>query len=158
MMWGFKRDGVNWLKSTKWTAVAMTLHQCQANGDRVTAIDALVQIPGINVVKAAFIAQLVGLNTACLDTQNLKLHGIKNVRAFQITKSNLARTRLAKIKAYLTLCDELGGAPQFWDTWCEIIANTYPDHFTMGAFDVSSRHVELIVGRMDIEDPDHVPF
>jgi len=152
-MWGMKRDGYQWLSSVHWKSVAMTLHRAQRENDRVLAIDALVEIPGINVVKAAFIAQCVGLKTACLDTQNLQLHQIDNIEAFRIRSNNRAATRLAKINAYLELCDGIDHCASFWDSWCEVIAAQYPKHYPLGSMDVSSQHVELILGKLTPAKP-----
>ena len=156
--WGMKRDGLAFLEEpTSWKPVALELLRAANENDRELGIDTLIAIPGINTVKAAFICQLVGLETACLDTQNLKRLGIENVRAFYITPTNTAKTRTAKIRAYLKLCDELGSSESFWNIWCEQIAQIYPQHFDTD-WDVSSFHVEQTLRRVDHSGDNEVPF
>ena len=48
-----------------------------AHGDVVGAVDVLLAIPGLGVVKASFVAQICGLEVACLDTHNLRALGMK---------------------------------------------------------------------------------
>lgn len=153
--WGMKKDGLKWLADAEnWHPVALKLHACVREGDRVGGLDVLVTIPGINTVKAAFIGQLCGLQTSCLDTQNCQLHGIKNIKFFHIPKGQTAKTRLAKFEAYLTLCDKLGSPVQFWNTWCEIIAAKYAGASVFeSADDVSELHAKLILDRVQT-----VPF
>lgn len=148
--WGMKKGGMKWLSHyKKWSPVALKLHECVREGDRVGGLDVLISIPGINTVKAAFIGQLCGLQTSCLDTQNCQLHGIKNIRVFHIPSKQTAKTRLAKLEAYLALCDKLGTPETFWNTWCELIAAKYKGTsvFETGD-DVSALHASLILGRV----------
>ena len=116
-MWGMKTKGVKYIAKHKHDiAAALT------DTDVVDAIDTLLQIPGLNTVKAAFTAQLLGFEVGCIDSHNARIHGV-NVQSFAITGKLKARTRLAKISAYVELCRGLGGSEVLWDQWCHLIAD-----------------------------------
>jgi len=78
------------------------------HNDPVGAIDVLTNVPMLGIVKAAFVAQLVGLDVACLDSHNLNRLGLKET-AFKLNKNVTRETKLSKIKKYVSYTQETGG-------------------------------------------------
>ena len=89
-------------------------------GDVVGCVDVLTVVPSLGMVKAAFVAQCLGLNVGCMDMHNIARLGMKP-DAFKLPKSLKSSTRLAKITAYVSLTQKLG-ARAWWDSWCAYVA------------------------------------
>jgi hypothetical protein len=113
--------------------------------DTIGAIDVLSNIPGLGIVKAAFIAQIVGLEASCLDGHNLKRLGLSET-AFKLAKSVKPETKRAKIRAYLELCCKTGGAEYWWNTWCEYVAGNKGNKRLTNADLVSAYHAYCLKG------------
>ena len=143
-MWGMKKDGVKFIKRNKVRLAA----QLQ-NAHPAEAIDILLTVPGLNTVKAGFAVQLLGMGAGCIDTHNARMYGI-DVAAFKITPKHTMKTRNAKIRSYLALCDGLGGSPALWDVWCNFIADKQWKHWEC-AEEVSEMHVNWTVGKLKHE-------
>jgi len=94
----------------------------------------LTKINGLGVVKASFVLQLMGRDTACLDVHNLTRLGISNT----YFKGN------KRINEYIDLVQQKG-TEYWWNTWCELIADKYPKHFK-DADEVSFIHAKAITG------------
>ena len=117
-LWGWKMDGYRAVRDDLGRRVWERLKECRYAED---AIRELVAIPGLQIVKAAFVAQMFGFDTACLDTRNIRRLGLKP-RAFRWEKYHTERTRDRLIEDYTAYCREQGGAEHFWDTWCAEVA------------------------------------
>lgn len=96
------------------------------------------EVPGLGIVKAAFVLQLAGRDIACLDSHNLRKLGMRE-KFFKLGRKdghkNPTRPKLAK---YLELA--AGKSRQFWDEWCIDRAAFYertPD-------DISALHLAII--------------
>jgi hypothetical protein len=113
------------------------------SGDAITAVDVLSTIPGLGIVKAAFVAQICGLEASCLDTHNLRRLGLAE-SAFRLAKSVKPETKLSKIRAYLDLCVSTGGARHWWNSWCEFVAGNRANRSLASADMVSAYHAECI--------------
>jgi len=137
-MWGAKRKGVRYIEKHS-QELAAKLKGC----DTVEAVDTLLTVPGLNTVKASFVAQCLGFGVGCIDTHNARIHGV-NVKSYAVTKNLTAKTRLAKIKSYIALCQGLGGSAVLWDSWCELIADKQSAHFD-DAEAVSAYHSHCIL-------------
>jgi hypothetical protein len=111
--------------------------------DPIAAVDVLSTIPGLGIVKAAFVAQIVGLEASCLDGHNLKRLGLGEA-AFKLAKSVKPETKRGKIKVYLALCSETGGARHWWNTWCESVAGNRANKRLTSADAVSAFHAECL--------------
>lgn len=144
-MWGMKKDGFQHIIDNADRITALLTYE-SSKCDTIGAIDTLLEVPGLNTVKAGFAAQLLGFEVGCIDVQNARLYGIENLDAFKVTPQHTARTRLAKIESYVVLCNKLGGSGKLWDTWCHFIANQYPEHFIDGEA-VSELHSNTILRR-----------
>jgi hypothetical protein len=110
--------------------------------DIPAAILILCRVPGLGIVKAAFVLQLAGFDVACLDSRNITREG-RNPRAYRSdggkTKTGKAWER--KIARY---CAEVSGkAAEYWDAWCIDVANAYkrtPE-------DISALHLAICAPR-----------
>lgn len=142
-MWGMKKDGVKFMKRRK-ASIAAQLTEATT----VEAIDVLLTVPGLNTVKAGFAAQLLGFQVGCLDLHNIRMYGVKP-DSFKVTKKHTAKTRLAKIRSYVAMCEGLGGADQMWDRWCHVVADTQGKHFDFYAENVSALHTECIFAQFE---------
>ena len=85
------------------------------------AIACLLEVPGLGIVKAAFICQLMGFDVACLDARNIKREG-RNPRAFR-TDGKAPHLLRAKVAAYVA--ETHGRAQEYWDAWCYDVAEAY---------------------------------
>lgn len=108
--------------------------------DVENALWALTRIPGLGIVKAAFVLQMLGHDIACLDIRNIMRDG-RNPRAFR-SDGEKRKSRPAfrdKIARYV---DETKGKAEFyWNRWCEEVAVSYGST----AERISLDHVNSIV-------------
>jgi hypothetical protein len=111
--------------------------------DTVGAIDVLTNVPGLGIVKAAFVAQICGLDVACLDTHNLRALGMAEA-ALKLAKSVKQETKRKKIADYVALCARTGGSRHWWNRWCETVAGSRFNKSLPTADAVSAYHWECI--------------
>jgi hypothetical protein len=102
------------------------------------AMARLMSLTGLGLVKAGFVAQLMGWNVACLDSRNAEREGTPR-RKWDLDKGR-ATPRLInrKITAYLAHTE--GRAEEYWDAWCEFVA---PDH-KLTPEEVSALHLAIL--------------
>jgi len=114
--------------------------------DTEAAIGILLQVPDLGIVKAAFVAQLLGFDVACIDSRNAKALGTSQ-RAWR-TDGKSPGQLAPKVSSYL---NQYGGrAREFWNTWCEDVAAAYPTAYA-DAQAVSAEHLEIV-------PDDFIPF
>lgn len=142
-LFGSKRGGYTYAVEHKEVLFAAVSKGAEV-GDVVGTVDALLAIPGLGVVKASFVAQICGLEVACLDTHNLRALGLSE-SAFKLPKGLKADTRRAKVAAYIALCCETGGSRHWWNTWCATVAGSKYNRSLPTADAVSAYHVECVV-------------
>jgi hypothetical protein len=142
-MWGMKRYGYKHIREHSQRLSSLIRYQREHRGEQAAedVIDTMLEVPGLNTVKAGFVAQILGFHVGCIDSVNAELYNIK-VGSFKIAPNQTARTRSAKIAAYVTLCNRLGGPAFLWDTWCEFIGQKYGQFG--GADEVSEQHWDSI--------------
>lgn len=97
---------------------------------------AMLEVPGLGIVKSAFVLQLMGFDVACLDSRNIKREG-RNPRAFR-TDGNDPHMLRPKVARYLD--ETYGKAETYWDAWCRDVAEAY--HLTPEA--VSELHLSIV--------------
>jgi hypothetical protein len=103
-----------------------------------------VDIPGIGMVKAAFIAQMLGLNAACLDRHNVRAMGVSE-DAFKLDKTAKPDVISRKVRDYLKVCRRKG-SEYWWNTWCEFVANRGGMNKSLPtADDVSKYHSDTVM-------------
>lgn len=103
----------------------------------VEFIEPLTRMHGIGIVKAAFIAQLMGHDVACLDTRNIKREG-RNPREFRSDNHGRPVPR-AWIERYVHTTQ--GRARELWNAWCNEVAKVYG----MTPETISKLHLDTIV-------------
>jgi hypothetical protein len=111
--------------------------------DTIGAIDVLSNIPGLGIVKASFVAQIVGLEVACLDGHNLKRLGLAEA-TFKLSKTVKPDTKRKKIAHYVKACAETGGARFWWNSWCEYVAGNKANRSLTDGDMVSAYHVACL--------------
>lgn len=145
-LFGHKRDAFAYIQEHK----AELLRDVLACGDdTASAIRVLMHIPGLGIVKSAFVLQLMGFDIACLDTRNIQREG-RNPNAYRsMKKSRVFWTK--RVAAYVA--DTGGRAREYWDLWCQDVATAYK----RTADAISRIHLDCIVPAGMIVDPICVP-
>lgn len=142
-LFGSKRDGYLYVQKHK-----KRLHKqmCEyvKNGDTESALDLLTDVPCLGIVKAAFVAQLCGMDVACIDSHNCDRLGLART-ALRLAKTVKPATKLKKIGDYVALCKRTGGSQYWWDTWCEYVAGNSANKKLPTGDAVSAFHVEAVM-------------
>lgn len=134
-LFGFKREAYDYLQehgTSLWDAVS------RAAVPR-DAVQAMTAVPGLGIVKGAFVAQLAGHNVACLDSRNMKRLGLP-MRAWRSDGEGPKQSKAfqRKLDRYLALVE--GRAREFWDDWCEDVA----PRWKMTAQEISALHLSIV--------------
>lgn len=137
---GWKRDGYRHLVLNSprlWRELcAVPLSEPEA------AMRLLITVPGLGIVKAGFVAQLMGFDVACLDSRNAEREGT-NPKRYKINKGTPAFERA--IKAYIAETE--GRAAEYWDAWCDYVAADYK----VTGLAISELHLAIL-------PDDYIPF
>ena len=141
-LFGSKRIGYTYALNHQEVLFAAVTKACELN-DVVGAVDVLSNVPGLGIVKASFVAQICGLEVACLDTHNLKALGLAET-AFKLAKSVKPETKRGKIDRYVEICRETGGSKHWWNTWCATVAGNRANKSLTSADIVSAYHVACL--------------
>lgn len=106
---------------------------------------AVSELPGIGIVKGAFVAQLMGANVACLDSRNVK----RDNRPPRQYRSDGERKNTAAYKRKIAryVADVGGKAEVYWNEWCADVAPRYG----MTPDEVSALHSSIL-------PPNYIPF
>lgn len=112
--------------------------------DTFTAMWELTRIPGLGLVKAAFVLQFLGHDIACLDTRNVKREG-RNPRAYETrgtagTNSNRKNSPAFRALIHRYIAETSGRSLELWDAWCADVADTY----LMSPKAVSAIHLVIV--------------
>jgi hypothetical protein len=143
-LFGSKRAGYEYAVEHREVLFAAVVKAVEV-GDVVGAVDVLANVPGLGVVKASFVAQIVGLEVACLDSHNLKRLGLPET-AFRLSKGVKPATKRAKIAAYVQACGDTGGSEFWWNSWCAHVAGIGRANKRLATADaVSAFHVECVL-------------
>jgi len=150
-LFGSKRDGYRYAVAHAHVLLA-GMRAAIETDDVVGAVDMLTNIPGLGVVKASFVAQIFGLEVACLDSHNLDRLGLAE-SAFKLAKSVKPETKRAKIAAYVEACRAGAPASQrktfaayWWDSWCEYVAGNRANKALATGDAVSAFHYDCLMG------------
>lgn len=145
-LFGSKRDGLSYARENKGYLYRVMLDILNRKDDperKADLIQHFMQVPGLGMVKAAFVVQMIGGGTACLDTHNLKALGMKESEV-KVSPSLKAETARAKVLKYVKLCDKTGGSAYWWDRWCEFVAGRRGSPLKTGDA-VSAFHLDTVV-------------
>lgn len=145
-LWGWKKDGYDYAVAYRNTI----LHKLdRIRGDyygqdaAAKAVALLSHTPGLGVVKAGFVAQMLGFDVACLDRHNLRKLGMDE-RSIKLDAKANEKKRLDKSKEYVALCNDTGGSEYWWNEWCGFVAGSKYNKRLDTAEKVSKFHVECI--------------
>lgn len=137
-LWGQKLPGFKYINRHADRILSECEDLARAGLDAYLVL-ALTEIPGLGLVKAGFVAQLVWCRVGCLDTHNLRRFGLQ-ASAFRLTKGLKLNTALGKARLYVATCEAQGGARNLWNGWCRYVAALRPAVFPGGADQVSRIH------------------
>ena len=139
-LWSWKLDAYKYLTEHRDTIWHAACARPKTKAGAAECIAVLTRIPGLGIVKAAFVAQMIGHNVACIDARNIQRDG-RNPREYrsdgEARKVMPAFAR--KIERYVH--DTWGQAQHYWDVWCNEVG---PDYGMTGA-QCSKAHVDAIV-------------
>ena len=141
-LFGSKRDGYRYAVDHAAVLHAAVVKAVEVS-DTVGAVDVLSNVPGLGIVKASFVAQICGLEVACLDTHNLRRLGLGEAE-FKLAKTVKHATKLAKIARYVAVCADTGGARHWWNSWCDFVAGTRANKSLVSGDAVSAYHVSCL--------------
>ena len=100
----------------------------------------ILQTPGLGVVKAAFVAQLLGYEIGCIDRHNALAFDVpRNILRVGTHLSDESIFR--KVKDYASVCNRRGGSEYMWNQWCEGVAGTRYNKRLATGHQVSYEHV-----------------
>ena len=142
-LWGNKRDGFLYLQEHKQVIFAAIKAAVKTN-DPIAAIDVLTNVPNLGIVKAAFVAQLVGLDVACIDSHNCDRLGLSR-SALKFSKKVKPELKRKKIADYVKFTQDTGGSEYWWNTWCEYVAGNRANKRLDTAEKVSKYHVDAVM-------------
>jgi hypothetical protein len=138
-LFGHKIDAYAYV-SKHYHALRSDVLASRTNANRIAV---LCRVPGLGIVKAAFVLQLMGYDVACLDSRNVKREG-RNPDEFR-SRRKTSVAFLRKIDRYLVEVE--GRSAEYWDLWCADAAVVYK----RAAEEISALHLAIV--------PDnHVPF
>ena len=113
-LWGKKAEGLQYAMKHRERLWGKLVALREASSDNVEtvcdAVDLLEAVPNLGLVKASFVAQMLGFNVACLDSHNLKRIG-KTEAFVRLEKTLKPKTRRKKIVRYVSFCQERGWVP-----------------------------------------------
>lgn len=135
-LFGHKRPAFYHLERHK-TDMLRRILAASNNFDRIMIV---AETPGIGIVKAGFVLQLMGYDVACLDSRNVKREG-RNPHAFATYGKPPTKNKVTQY-----LAETEGRAQEYWDLWCEDVAQSRGST----AQEVSALHLAVL--------PDECPF
>jgi hypothetical protein len=135
-LWGFKRGGYRHLQDNR---VPLYQKLVEAPVGRSEALLEVSKTPGLGLVKAGFLLQCLGYETACMDSHNVKRYGLDPK-----TVQSKGKITEEKVYTYLNLCDKLGSSEAHWSSWCEYVAGNRYNRVLTTADRVSAFHYEAI--------------
>ena len=146
-LWGKKSDGLEYAR-THASYLWGKLHHLKEKGrnDPETIAQAtllLMDVPNLGMVKASFVLQCIGFNTACIDSHNLTRLGLKP-SAVKVSDKLSPKARKAKVLSYIALCQEQG-SEYWWNSWCEYVAGNRANRYLTTADAVSAYHVDCVI-------------
>ena len=145
-LWGKKAEGLQYAMKHRerlWGKLVALREASSYDVETVCdAVDLLEAVPNLGLVKASFVAQMLGFNVACLDSHNLKRIG-KTEAFVRLEKTLKPKTRRKKIVHYVTFCQERG-SEYWWDTWCEYVAGNKANRDLDTGDLVSRYHVQAV--------------
>jgi len=146
-LWGKKAEGLAYAMDNAeflWGKLHSLKEKGRDNPETIAeATLLLMKVPNLGMVKASFVLQCIGFNTACIDSHNLTRLGLK-ASAVKVSDKLSPKARKAKVLAYIALCQEKG-SEYWWDSWCEYVAGNKANRYLTTGDAVSAYHVDCII-------------
>ena len=142
-LFGWKRSGLAFVRANASTLRETLKAVPEGYGDAQALLD-VATVPGLGLVKAGFVLQLVTGSAGCIDSHNMQRFGL-NVNAFKYGASASDALKRKKALAYLDACWKAGGCESLWNGWCDHVAAQQPKRWTDG-MEVSKMHETAILG------------
>jgi hypothetical protein len=139
-LFGHKREAYDYLQDHGcgvWHDIAWRTERAPDVAEYV--IGALCKVPGLGIVKSAFIAQMLGHDVACLDTINIRREK-RNPRAYRSDGPDRKSTAAFQRKIQRYVAETFGRAEHYWNSWCIDRA----DFYEMTPEEMSAIHLEVI--------------
>ena len=147
-LWGKKAEGYEYLVDNAEYLYGKLYHIADTKGyESIEACADVIQlfmaVPNLGMVKAAFLAQCLGFNVACIDSHNIKRLGISPNLVKSPPSGMKPATVRKKVEQYVELT-QVEGSEYWWNTWCEYVAGNRANR-ALDTGDVVSRyHVECV--------------
>jgi len=128
-VWGFKKDTLEYLLKHSGELyddlMELWLTPKKELGGTADSKDAammmrLLEVPGLGMVKAGFVMQMMFGRVGCMDVHNTRRFykiDIKDVQLSAGVKKDA--TKFKKIVSYVQLCKNNRSTSKLWDSWCE---------------------------------------
>ena len=134
-LWGWKFDAYSYLGEHTGALWEHVRNGRTPGG----AIADLCRVPGLGIVKAGFVCQLMGFDVGCLDTRNIDRLGLLP-RAYRSDGEERKRKPAFQRKIARYVAEVGGRAEVLWNDWCNDAAKTYA---TSGD-EISRAHLAII--------------
>ena len=142
-LFGWKRAGLAFVRANA-SGLRHALAGVPAGYGGAETLLQIASVPGLGLVKAGFVLQLVTGSAGCIDSHNLERFGL-NANAFKYGSNASDALKRKKALAYLDACWNAGGCESLWNGWCDHVAAYHPKHWTDGNA-VSEMHQTAIYG------------
>lgn len=107
----------------------------------------LTDVPGLGVVKAGFVMQMMFGRVGCIDVHNLRRFYKVDAKDVKFVKIASDHVKLEKITNYINICKGNRSTQKLWDQWCEQLTDKKCNKGRFSSGDeVSSFHVQALVG------------
>ena len=120
-----KRNGAKYVYENRYELYAdsMKIIRSKKKGADRDFIMRWLEVPGLGIPKAAFVAQMMNGWAGCFDVHNIKKY-MPDVDAKKGTPNRWQTSRQSqetknrKTVDYLDFCRDVGGCEHLWDQWC----------------------------------------
>lgn len=136
-LFGHKLDAWAWIHDKRLCRPLWETMRGEYDPERM--ILAFSAIPGLGIVKSAFVAQLMGSDIACLDSRNIVREG-RNPRAYRADGEARKRLPSYRRKVARYVKDVGGKSREYWDAWCTDVAGRYK----RTADEISALHLAIV--------------
>ena len=128
-VWGFKKDTLNYLLAHRdalyddlmqlWLTPKKELGGTADSKDSAMMLR-LLEVPGLGMVKAGFVMQMMFGRVGCMDVHNTRRFYKVSPKDVQLSAGvKKDATKFKKIVSYVQLCKNNRSTEKLWDSWCE---------------------------------------
>ena len=128
-VWGFKKDTLQYLLNHSgelyddlmelWMTPKKELGGTADSKDAAMMMR-LLEVPGLGMVKAGFVMQMMFGRVGCMDVHNTRRFYKIDIKDVQVSKGLKSDAKkFQKIVGYVQLCKNNRSTSKLWDSWCE---------------------------------------